>query len=433
MAYEEFLDYVRQFLVAEEAPYTHVMGDERYNIPNREIKTFHTKAQAATSRKSIREKVPELTPVFFVLSAPADEEAMSLETVSTISRVGLGAILAVEHQGDIKDCIVLRSPTYSTADGDVESVMFLYPRLLVWKDKEFRGVSILQYIRNQVVTEFTHINRNTGLVTWNIARVMQSKTPDVVPLYGSAPRSGGLTRRFFRAFDETEEELELESVFDQRERTLSACYMYSLNRLSKRTDEVAELPPAMKRLKELLQMLGSNRRENRWDAAAVAQAVYDTSSGSPEGQALLEEFMEDNDRAQQLWYETTTAPKRYTSVTLRYMASRDNPGLFKKLVDAEIRPILWKSTGPHGSDLDIANILKSLYRHLFVCDAEGEWYVYNNTHWEKDGDVGLREKMREELLPTYEKLYDTITPMQGANASETKGYKERANKCSKII
>src|ERR1019366_5734450 len=332
MAYEEFLEYIKQFLVEEEDGYTHAIGEERYDVPNREITNFYAKAQVAVGRKSIREKVPELTPAFFVLLAPVEDNVTSTDVVSSISQLGLRAVLGLEHQGDIKTCVVLRSPTYSTADGDVESIMFLYPRLLVWRDKKQGNKTVLQSLRDRVAIDFAHVNRTTGLVSWDIAKVIQAKTPDVVPLYGSSPKSGGLSRRFFRAFDETEEELELESVFDQRERSLPACYQYSLCRLAKRSDQVAELSPTLKRLRELLQMLGSNRRENKWDAAAVAQAIYDTSNGSPECQALLEEFVEDNSMAQQLWSAATIALKRYTILTIRYMASRDNPALFKKLV-----------------------------------------------------------------------------------------------------
>jgi phage/plasmid-associated DNA primase len=431
MATEDFLKWVQDFETDNEKECTHSIDKKLYTIPNKEISNFYTKAQSAIAKRTIRERIPELTPAFFSITASTEDGMATDETISTLAQVGLSAVLSVNPQGEDKTCIVLRSPIYQGSDGEVESILFLFPRLLIWREK--RGnLDAFSLIRERIITEFKIMVREAPeLASWDIKEAMNNKTLKVLPIYGSSP-ANSLARRFYKAYNEKGDELKLDEVFDERERSLPACYMYSLNRLSKRTEQVNELSPGMKKLQSILSLLGSHRTEDPSDRIVIAQAIHTETNGSPEGLELLEEFMSDN-KTRELWCLAETSEKKYNGMDLRYMASKDNPVQFQKMVDLEIKPLLWSSIGPHGSDLQLSRILKVMYGHIFLTDSEGEWYKYEETHWVEDGDVEMRRLMRDELLPIYEKLYNTVDNHRPIDQAEQKAYKERANKCSSII
>jgi hypothetical protein len=444
---------MQQFLCAgDDEGYTHTIDKVAYNVPSKQATAFYERVQAVIGfgRKSVRERVPELTPAHLSLTVPVGEAATSDEAVSVLAQVGLAAVLAGEHRSSSegaavdeagKVCVVLRSGTYTGQDGvDVESFFFLYPRLLVRRDGESEGdVSPLQSFRRQVTRDFARVAAETEeLVSWNIKGVMKDEVPKIVLLCGSAA-SGCLARTFFAAYDHRGEKIEIESVFDQKERGLPSCYLYSLGRLARRIERVGELSPELKRVEEVLRMLSARRTDLEGsDAQVVAQALYQASKGSAEGMVMLEDFLGPQegvaDKARELWCWAMTARTRYTMMSVKYMASRDNPALFSRMTGTEIKEPMWESTGPHGSHLDVCHALKALYGHIFAYDeAEEAWYSYEGTHWREKGEKELRDKMRKELLPMYKRLYDQISKLPSRNENESKAYKERAKKCGTWI
>ena len=441
MAQEAALEWMRQFECEEDAQCTHTIDEDLYNIPTRQLASFHDNAQRLINlgRKSVRERVPETTPAFFVILAPVTNSVTSSDAVEILAQLSLGIILGGDHQTDAgsaaaavltKVCVVLRSPSFTNAAGDeVESMFFLFPRLLVKHDS-------MVHIRKRIVDDFIVIKRSVpDVVDWDIRNAMQDKTPAAVLLYGSTPKDG-LSRSFYRAYDEMGKNLSLEEVFEQKERALPACYMYSLNRLSRRIERAKELSPEMKQIEELLRMIGSHRLNVPSDVVAISQAVYAASKGSMEGSLVLEEFLGSAEQTREMWCEVAIKEPQYTTMTLRYMASVDNPLMFKNMLKNEVKAPLWRSTGPYGSDLDIANILKAMYSHLFAYDKRTSiWYYYDGSHWvdEEDHAATLREKMRTEIIQLYEDLIQQISRIITQTEGESKGYKERVKNCGKII
>jgi hypothetical protein len=457
MAQDATLAWLRQFACADDQDdaYTHVIDKTLYSIPSRQLGSFYAKIQALIGfgRRAVRERVPELTPAFFTFVAPAPDRVTSDEAVSALAQTGLEAILAGEYRTDSaphgdggsgvpsKVCVVLRTPPHTNEAGDeVEAFTFLYPRLLVKREGQEGESPPLAVMRARVLETFAALSEaSPDLVDWDLSSVLaKDETPKVLMAYGSSGRSG-IAKSFFRAYDDRGDVIDLEDVFDAKECALPSAYAYSLSRLARRVERAAELSPELKAINELLRLVGTQRLDESSDVLAIAQALYAASKGSAEGELILEEFLATTggsgvaDRAHELWQEVAVARPRYTTMTLRYMASRDNPLLFKRLVQGEIKEHLWKSTGPHGSHLDLAHVLKGLYGHVFAYDHREEaWYHYEDTHWTDDAEMALRERLRTQVLAIYEDLYEQIARLaqqSAENEAQAKAYKERAKRC----
>ena len=460
MTQEATLAWLRQFECEPDAEeYNFEIDKIRYDVPTRQISMFHSKIQniIGPNRKCIREKIPDVTPAYFNVIATVDNGVMDDEVVKTLAITGLTSVLAVQHREgsnngnsntnnnnqpnglpdstttNNKLCIVLRSPVYTDEDGsEVESLLLLYPRLLVSRVIQ-NGTSPLLQAKDSFINAFEAISDVTdgGLVQWDPRTAIRNGADKIV-LHGCSTFRM-FARTFYKAYDYRGEELEIEEVFSQKERSLPGTYLYSFNRLSRRMEQVGELPPNLQKIDELLQMLSNDRFTCNSDLLAVAQAIFHESDGSADGELMLEELLGSNEKAHELWCTVETLPVRYTVTTLRYMASVDNPQQFKRLTETEAKPHFWKSTGPHGSDQDVAKVMKQLYGHLFAySDAEEKWYIYDQTHWET-GDKKLREKLRDELVVSYEGLFEIINGMPHANDAERRALDKRKDMCTKWI
>ena len=497
MATSSALSHIKEFECDKnDEKYTHIIESTKYKVPSRHLASFYSNIESiiGLGKREVKERVPDLTPAFFNLLVPVDERVTPDEAISSLAQIGMEAVLSVEYKTEnvenSKICIVFRSPPHTKNEEEVESLLFLYPRLLIKREPERKENNSLTIIRTRLIRDFGELNRQSGnLVDWEIKNILHNKSPKDIQVYGSCS-SNSIKRSYYKCYDDRGEEIDIDSVFDQKERSLSPSYLYSLNRLARRFERAKELSPELQALDELLKMISPERKEEPSDVLAISQAIYCASEGRQEGELLLEDFLEgviektEEDRdidkednteedkddtnneerenkntnkekknrlysdgsitkkkekytAHELWCEVALLKPRYTTMTLRYMASRDNPILFKKAVENEIKGYLWRSIGPHGSSLDISQVLKSMYGHLFAFeDKEEEWYYYKETHWEENGDKQLREKLRTDIMKIYEKLYDQVLLIarnDAQNEAQSKAYKERAKKCSGII
>jgi len=460
MTQESALAWLEQFKCDEpDDEYTFRVDKVKYDIPTRQMGMFHAKVQPliGPNRKCIRERIPDTTPAYFMLTTSTEDGVMDEEVIKSLAMTAMTSVLAVTYRENAannaggvnnaagigaaintKVCIVLRSPPYTDAAGDeVESLCFLYPRLLV-VGKEVNGTSPLKQARDRFVEAFTQVSSTIvgGFVQWSPQVCIKSCLTSMT-LYGCSSAKM-LARSFYKAYDDRGEEVEIEQVFTQNERSLAGSYLYSLNRLARRMEQVGELPPKLRKVDELLQMLSNERIKCESDLLAVSQAIFYESEGSKDGELMLEELLSSSEKAHELWCTVETLPVKYTSMTLRYMASIDNPEQFNTMIKAEARPHLWKSCGPNGSDQDVARAAKQLYGHIFAySDAETKWYVYDITHWADNGEARMRAKLRDEMVLVYEGLGEQINAMPppagppNVVQSAQKALKKRAEACIK--
>lgn len=456
-ALEEFNNYAESFLCEETEDTTHSVcvykEDEfkDYKIEYRELKTFLEFADTIINKAEVLEKVPENTAAFFSFRIPyiEDEEVIDDVFLSKLAEFGREALKAnLENDAADGRCAILRSPPYRRQPTEaedkkinkgekinlyIESILILYPKIIIKRDTdEENDHSFLQSSRNTLKKMYDEYYRCSDEdKPYKIENILTDKDIEYLPIYGSSSKSS-LARRFWCGFDESNEKLTLEELFDSREREFKTSYLFSLQRMGRKPQINKEIPPHLVRLQTLVSLLSANRAKSEADQLIVAQAIHYESKHSSIGLEMLEDFLDDNKLAKELWQEVIALPEQYNMKTIRYMASIDSPDRLQPIILEELRPVMLKSISPIGSDLHIAQILKILYGHLFVTDLDGKWYYYVDTHWRENGEVDMREYIRNDLIPLYENFHTKI-PTQGASKAEIQKNKDLIDRCIALL
>lgn len=454
---EEFKNYSESFLSEEDGNITHSVRiykeDEfvDYDIPHKELKTFLEAADTIISKAEVLEKIPENTPAFFSYKIPYDDEKQAISDDFLIKLVNFGkeALKAnLETDNIDENCVVLRSPPYNRQPTEkekrriktgeeinlmIESILLIYPKIIVKRDPDDEDEdSFLQSSRNTLIKIYNEYYRTSDEdKEYIIDDILTNKDIEYLPIYGSSQKNV-LARRFYCGFNESNDKLNLEEVFNGRESEYKTSYLFSFQRMGKKPEITANIPPHLLRLQTMISLLSADRAKSKADQVIVAQAIHYESKHSSIGLEILEDFLDDRELAKELWQTVVTLPERYKMKSIRYMVSIDSPERLQPILLEELRQLMLKSISPTGSDLHIAEILKILYGHLFVTDLEGKWYVYRDTHWEENGEIEMRNYIRNDLIPLYENFHTKI-PMQGASKAELQKNKDAMDKCITLL
>jgi P4 family phage/plasmid primase-like protien len=102
--------------------------------------------------------------------------------------------------------------------------------------------------------------------------------------------------------------------------------------------------------------------------------------------------------------------------TLHLWAKSDNPTLYAKIVDEELRALIRESY--NGSEYDIARVIQRKYGHTFAYDSGNKlWFHFYDHRWHLSHDgLALKSRLPTEIAAEYRKATSHYTTM--ANNTE---------------
>jgi P4 family phage/plasmid primase-like protien len=197
---------------------------------------------------------------------------------------------------------------------------------------------------------------------------------------------------------------------------------------------------ALKISELLLPMLADFRAEERNEWMTIGWILYNIGEASSQA---LEQWMNFSSRCEDKYDEANCiyewermTKKDLTLGTLRYLASIDNPQLYKVFKKEQAEHYVKESL--NGSHNDIAKVLYAEYGNEFVCASisGGTWFQFKNHKWEEiEEGVFLREKISEEIVLKYSEIgSDIFTKLANIkDKAEEAMYNARLKQVQKII
>jgi P4 family phage/plasmid primase-like protien len=172
---------------------------------------------------------------------------------------------------------------------------------------------------------------------------------------------------------------------------------------------IVSVSKSLKIAAKLLPMLSQYRTEDRNEWMTVGWVLFNIGEGSQEALDLWLTFSERDE----LNYDETVCISEWNGMvkkvfsvgTLRYYASIDNPEIYSKFKDEEVREKVSESIS--GSHNDIAKVLYAKYGDEFVCSSPSSntWYWFNGNTWElAEEGIFLRKKISDELGNYYTEI-----------------------------
>jgi phage/plasmid-associated DNA primase len=417
--------------VAEDAEWTHIIHHDEgeavfYSIPPDQIPTFHKNISPMLGSKCIVERVPEHTPAFFSFKIATDTP-ISDDILSIVAQVGISSACHYLHTKGVpeKICTIFRTEIHNIDEEPTENILFLFPRIIVDK-------ASLKPIRSKVSKGVKTVAESNGIaLPFAIETSITNTTPNTALLYGSAV-DGTPPRRYYVTVKDGGDTIKMEEAYTERERNLRPHNMYSLCRLSG-ADAVVDASSEFETIATLVGMISAERAKDPSICKIIGHIIYHCSSGK--ALDIFETFMGSKKEASKIWYRVASSTSQWTIKTLRYLAKKDSPDVYDRYVQERIKDFMMRSTGSKGSHLDIARIMEWLWGHMFAVDKKDDWYIFSGSYWVIDGDVDMRNVMRDELIAVYEVLQLDLDAKarQAPNPERQKTILERAKRCGKII
>uniref|UniRef100_A0A6C0EK03 SF3 helicase domain-containing protein n=1 Tax=viral metagenome TaxID=1070528 RepID=A0A6C0EK03_9ZZZZ len=184
---------------------------------------------------------------------------------------------------------------------------------------------------------------------------------------------------------------------------------------------------ALEIARKLLPMLSDFRAEDRNEWMTIGWILYNVSDGHSDALDLWCEFSSrcedkyDENECIHHWERMTK--KDLTLGTLRYYASIDNPGEYKRFKNEEAKKHIKNSL--EGSHNDVAKALYAEYGDEFVCGsiANKVWFQFVGHRWEQiEEGIYLREKISGRIINKYfdaiQELYQELRDEKGDKAKD---------------
>jgi len=128
----------------------------------------------------------------------------------------------------------------------------------------------------------------------------------------------------------------------------------------------------------------------------------------------------------------------YTISTIQWWAKQDNPEEYAKIVREQVRGLINKADS--GTHDDIANIVKEMYEHIYVCVSipKNIWYEFQGHRWVAvEAGYTLQNKISDELTKEFfiynSYLFAECAEKEGIDRDECLKRSQKVNKiCDKL-
>lgn len=168
-------------------------------------------------------------------------------------------------------------------------------------------------------------------------------------------------------------------------------------------------------VEKLLDLVSLDRAKDYNEWLIVGWNIYNITKGSDEGHNLWKKFSlkcPDKYEEESLNYNWNRMEVRDMTIgSLKYMARKDNPEEYSKLIAEYMKPYIRKSVDLNGSHNDLAKALYQKYESEYVCTSiqNKVWYQFQNHIWKKlDEGISLRTKISEELVNLYFEMLNSL-------------------------
>jgi P4 family phage/plasmid primase-like protien len=163
-------------------------------------------------------------------------------------------------------------------------------------------------------------------------------------------------------------------------------------------------------IENLLDCLTNERSNDHNEWMHIGWILYNIYNGSQKGFDLWCRFSKRSSKydEQVCIYEWSRMIKKNLTIgSLKFLAKKDNPQEFYKIMQKSADIYYEKNIKLEGAHADLALILFQKYEQEFVCGSiqYKQWFRYENHIWTKDEvGVSLSKKISDELVDDYEEI-----------------------------
>src|SRR5574343_1107810 len=171
---------------------------------------------------------------------------------------------------------------------------------------------------------------------------------------------------------------------------------------------VSHIPSDCETIVKLVKMLKQDRADDYHMWIDVGACLYNINI---ELLGLWEEFSKQSTKyndsgdnsCESKWRSFGNSKNKTTEGTLRYWAKQDNPEEYKKLQDADVRNLIYKSR--NETHTDIAKVVHFMYNDTYKCCYINEkpyWYEFKGHRWiECPNATSLRQHLSHSVSKAY--------------------------------